>query len=118
MRLAKPQVDIGLSTNDLDPMLGSDHLATWANDVVVMVTAGRSSWIRVEAVGEMVRLAGARIVSAVLVGADKTDESLGMVRAPRSDRGTGGASRDLRPAGRDLLITVNGSSGDVPPDEL
>ena len=29
-------------------------------------------------VGEMIRLSGTRLVSAVLVGADKTDESLGV----------------------------------------
>ena len=32
----------------------------------------------IHAVGEMIRLARTRLVSAVLVGADKTDESLGM----------------------------------------
>ena len=42
-----------------------------------MVTAGRSSWTRIHAVGEMIRLAGMYLVSAVLVGASKTDESLG-----------------------------------------
>ncbi|HUK73238.1 MAG TPA: hypothetical protein VLW50_31570, partial [Streptosporangiaceae bacterium] len=44
---------------------------------VVVVTAGRSSSTRIHAVGEMIRLAGTPLVSAVLVGADKTDESLG-----------------------------------------
>jgi hypothetical protein len=33
-------------------------------------------------VGEMIRLAGMRLASAVLVGADKTDESLGATHTP------------------------------------
>lgn len=62
----------------LDPALGGDYLATWASDVVVAVTAGRSSATRIQAVGEMVRLAGAESVSAVLIAADKADETLGV----------------------------------------
>jgi hypothetical protein len=46
----------------------------------VVVTAGRSSWARINAVGEMIRLAGTSVASAVLVGADKTDESLGVTQ--------------------------------------
>jgi len=42
-----------------------------------VMTAGRSSSTRIHAVGEMIRLAGTPLISAVLVGADKTDESLG-----------------------------------------
>jgi hypothetical protein len=71
-----------LTLATLDPALGGEHLATWATDAVAMVTAGRSSWTRIQAVGEMVRLSGMRLVSAVLVGADKTDESLGSLRTP------------------------------------
>lgn len=62
-------------------MLGGDHLSTWATDVVVMVTAGGPSWARVQAVGEMVRLAHIPRLSAVLVGADEADESLGLPHA-------------------------------------
>ena len=68
-----------LTLAPLDPALGGDHLATWATDAVVFVTAGRSSWTKIQAVGEMVRLSGTRLVSAVLVGADKTDDSLGVM---------------------------------------
>ena len=75
-----------LTLADLDPMLGGDHLPTWATDVVVMVTAGRSTWTRVQAVGEMLRLARIRLVSAVLVGADPTDEGLGLTHAPEPGR--------------------------------
>jgi capsular polysaccharide biosynthesis protein len=75
--------DILLTLVCLDPLLGAEHLATWATDAVVVVTAGRSSSRRLHAVGEMIRLAGTRLVSAVLVGVDNTDESLGTVQAPR-----------------------------------
>src|SRR5262249_7514027 len=69
----------------LDPAVGGDHLATWADDDIVMVTAGQSSATRINAVGEMVRLAGMHLDSAVLVGADRADESLGMVFTPSVD---------------------------------
>lgn len=58
--------------------LGAEHLASWAGRAVVLVTAGRSSWTRIHAVGEMIRLSGISLVSAVLVGADRSDESLGV----------------------------------------
>jgi capsular polysaccharide biosynthesis protein len=72
--------DILLTLIALDPSLGAEHLRTWAADAVVVVTAGRSSWLRIHAVGEMIRLARIRLVSAILVGADKTDESLGITQ--------------------------------------
>jgi hypothetical protein len=61
----------------LDPALGSEYLATWATDAVGIVTAGESSEERIRGVREMVRLAGTRLDSVVLVGADKRDQSLG-----------------------------------------
>jgi capsular polysaccharide biosynthesis protein len=70
--------DILLTLVALDPGLGGEHLATWTSDAVVVVTAGRSSWTKINSVGEMIRLSGARLDSAVLIGADKTDESLGV----------------------------------------
>lgn len=72
--------DLVLTLATLDPALGSDQLAEWASSAVVVVTAGRSSAERIHAVGEMIRLAGIRQITAVLVGADKSDESLGMPR--------------------------------------
>jgi capsular polysaccharide biosynthesis protein len=70
--------DLLLVLAPLDPALGGEHLATWASDAVAIVTAGRSSWTSIHAVAEMVRLAHIRLVSAVLVGADKTDDSIGI----------------------------------------
>ena len=62
----------------LDPALGGDHLRTWATNAVAVVTAGESTAEKVYSVGEMIRLAGTRLDSGVLLGADDTDESLGV----------------------------------------
>jgi capsular polysaccharide biosynthesis protein len=66
-----------LTLVSLDPGVGAEHLDGWSDRAVAVVTAGRSTAARIHAVGEMVRLAGVKLISAVLVGADKTDESLG-----------------------------------------
>jgi capsular polysaccharide biosynthesis protein len=76
--------DILLTLTTLDPALGGEHLASWATDAVAMVTAGRSSSTRVHGVGEMIRLSGTRLVSAVLVGADAVDDSLGVSYTPET----------------------------------
>ena len=85
---AYASADLLLTLVTLDPSLGGEHLATWATDAVVVVTAGRSSSTKIHAVGEMIRLAGTPLVSAVLVGADKTDESLGVTPTPEAGRET------------------------------
>ncbi len=75
---AYARADLLLTLATLDVSFGGDHLATWATDAVAVITAGRSSWTTISAVGEMVRLSGTRLVSAVLIGADHSDESLGV----------------------------------------
>jgi hypothetical protein len=45
------------------------------------VTAGRSAPATIHGVGELVRLAGLRLAFGVLIGADKTDESVGLARS-------------------------------------
>jgi capsular polysaccharide biosynthesis protein len=79
--------DLLLTLATLDPALGGDYLATWATNAVVMVSAGQSSAERIHGVGEMIRLAGLRLESVVLIDADKRDESLGLMR--RSDEQAG-----------------------------
>jgi hypothetical protein len=71
--------DLLLTLAVLDPALGGDHLGTWATSAVALVTAGKSSAEKIHSVGEMVRLAGARLDSVVLIGADKKDDSLGVL---------------------------------------
>jgi len=79
--------DLLLSTVTLDPSLGGDHLATWSSEVVVMVTAGRSVPAKIQATGEMIKLAGTRLSSTILLDADANDESPGAVRPrPGSQR--------------------------------
>ena len=79
--------DLLLTLVTLDPALGGDHLATWATKAVVVVSAGQSSTERVHGVGEMIRLAGTRLDSVVLIGADKSDQSLGLTHSPDEHAG-------------------------------
>lgn len=78
------RANLVLTLATLDVSFGGDHLATWATDAVAVITAGRSSWTTISAVGEMIRLSGTRLVSAVLIGADQSDESLGLTYTPGS----------------------------------
>ena len=48
-----------------------------------MFTAGRTRATQAYAVGEMLRLSGIRAISGIVVGSDKTDDSLGT--APGQD---------------------------------
>ncbi len=73
--------DLILSIVTLNPAFGSDYLRTWATDAVVVVTAGQSTATRLNAVGEMIRLAGTKLVSVVVLDAERSDESLGTVTA-------------------------------------
>jgi capsular polysaccharide biosynthesis protein len=83
LAVACASADLLLTLATLDPSFGGDHLGGWARGAVVVVTAGQSSAERIHGVGEMIRLSGMELISAVLVGADKTDESVG-VTAPSS----------------------------------
>lgn len=100
--------DLLLTLVTLDPALGGDHLATWATDAIVTVTAGRSSAEKVHGVGEMIRLAGTRLDSAILIGADRNDESLGIIDSARPTVGAAQPGKSERsgdgvpPGGRDL----------------
>lgn len=74
---AAKQADLLLTIAELDPAVGGEHLSTWAEAAVAVFTAGRTRATRGYAVGEMLRLSRIRPISGVVVGADKTDESLG-----------------------------------------
>lgn len=103
--------DIMLTLATLDPAVGAGQLATWADDAVVMLKAGMSSATKIHSVGEMIRAAGTALNFAVLLDADRSDESLGFAASlvgdvnveSASDRmpafGTVGGVRDQKAAG-------------------
>jgi hypothetical protein len=102
--------DLLLTLAPLDPALGGEHLATWTADAVVVVTAGRSSWTKIHAAGEMVRLAGTRVASAVLVDADKSDDSLGVIATPEGGHDAQAIETNSSPNGEDSFITLERSA--------
>jgi capsular polysaccharide biosynthesis protein len=74
--------DVVVTLARLDPALGGDHIGTWASAAVVLVTAGECTATGLGATAEMIRLAGVSL-SAVLLGADKNDDSVGASPAIR-----------------------------------
>jgi capsular polysaccharide biosynthesis protein len=103
--------DLLLTLATLDPSVGGDHLSTWAAEAVAVVTAGRSSWAKIEGSGEMIRLSGARLVSAVLVGADKTDESLGLTYTVESGSDPEVVKQGSPSAGNGFMAAVDEGRG-------
>ena len=104
---ATASADVLLTLVTLDPAVGGEHLSTWATDSVAFVTAGRSSATKINAAGEMIRLSGTRLVSAVLVGADANDESLGTLDMMRAARDLGLADQGSRSGANGLVVAVD-----------
>jgi capsular polysaccharide biosynthesis protein len=102
--------DLILVLAALDPSLGGEHLAGWARGAVAMVTAGESTAARIHAVGEMIRLAEMSLISGVLVGADATDESLGVLSMPE-DGGDAAAANGWRSGAEASFVTADETSG-------
>jgi capsular polysaccharide biosynthesis protein len=105
------EADLLLTFAPLDAATGSDHLATWAQCAVATVTAGRSSSTRINAVGELIRMAGVPLASAVLLGGDAADESLGAFGA------VGGATNGMvTTAGVMTFVGADGLPGMASPE--
>jgi capsular polysaccharide biosynthesis protein len=90
---ADPEVlrdaDVVLVLASITPALGAEHLAAWGNGAVVAVTAGKVSTARLAATTQMLNQANLSTRSAILVGADKEDESFGALNPPASPSGHG-----------------------------
>lgn len=71
--------NVVLVLTSIEAAKGAWHLS-WAKQAVVSVTAGRSSAQRVSSTAVLLRAAGLTIRSAVLIGADSDDESIGLLR--------------------------------------
>lgn len=95
--VAWTQADVVLALATLSPALGAEHLRPWSSEAVAIVTAGRSSATLLHATGELIRLAGIRLDSAVLLRADKTDDSIGLLDM---DTARVSAAPDIEAAGR------------------
>src|SRR5262249_8993324 len=74
--------DLLLTLVTIDPGLGADHLRSWASDAVVVLTAGKPSAAKIRTIAELIRFSGTTLTSAVVVGADKFDDSLGVLTFP------------------------------------
>ena len=70
--------DVTLLLADLDPSVGAHHLKAWTDRVIIPVTAGRSSAERVMTAAELIRTAGLEMRVAVLLRAERTDDSSGV----------------------------------------
>lgn len=81
-RTAWQEADVVLTLAPLELDAGIDELASWSNDIVVLVTAGRTGAERLGSLGDLVRTAGLELRGALLVGTDRTDESLGRRAGP------------------------------------
>jgi capsular polysaccharide biosynthesis protein len=108
--------DLLLTLAALDPSVGGEHLAGWARSAVAVVTAGESTAARIHAVGEMIRLAGMSVISGVLVDADKTDESLGVLSTPEGDVSAAAGDR-WRSDAEASFVTADETSGRRPSDD-
>jgi capsular polysaccharide biosynthesis protein len=69
----------------LAPARGAEHLREWASDAVVIVVSGRASTATLRSHATMIRSAGLKLRSVVVVGSDPHDDSLGAFMAPVSD---------------------------------
>lgn len=75
---ALADADVVLVLATVDPAVGARHLLGWGPDAVVAVTAGRSTAARLGVVRELLEDAGVHVASAVLLGADPGDDSVGL----------------------------------------
>lgn len=73
------KADLVITLATVDVAVGADHLASWTSEAVAVVTAGVSTAAKLYATGEMIRDAGVHLTSAVLLGADTNDDSVGSV---------------------------------------
>jgi capsular polysaccharide biosynthesis protein len=89
---------------DLDPAIGADHLTDWADDVVLVVTAGRSRVTLIRTAGDLIRSAGLRIRGIVLLRAEPDDDSSGMLRSVEAADGSVGGTATSPGAGTAAVV--------------
>jgi hypothetical protein len=75
--LADDEVDVVLAVTSLDPARGARQLREWGDEAAVLLTAGRSTATTIGNTSEMLYEAGIVIRLAIVIGSDRTDDSLG-----------------------------------------
>ncbi len=78
------KIDVVLVLASINPADGAWHLKEWASAAAPVVTAGRSTANALRSTSHMLRVAGLELAPAILVGADRTDDSLGTTDPARS----------------------------------
>jgi capsular polysaccharide biosynthesis protein len=71
-------VDAVLVLATVNPAFGANHIASWATESVVMISAGAATGARISATAQMLENGGVKVDSAILVGADRHDETAGI----------------------------------------
>ena len=104
--------DLLLTLLTIDPALGADHLSSWASNAVVVVTAGKSSATKLRTTAELIRLSGTELASAVVVGADKLDDSLGVLTFPEDDGLAEPGDEPVWREGRETMIAESNGSAE------
>jgi capsular polysaccharide biosynthesis protein len=72
--------DVVLVLGEVELGVGTGHLSAWADRVVLLVRAGKATAELLRSISRMLTGSGPDFEFAMLVGADRTDESLGVPR--------------------------------------
>ncbi|RZT26871.1 subunit length determinant protein [Kribbella sp. VKM Ac-2569] len=102
--------DIVLVHATLSPALGAEYLRAWSGRAALVATAGRSNATTLHATGEMIRLAGLRIETTVLLRADRTDDSLGQWEAETEQTEQAEQSEETEQVGPNAKAGQNGQA--------
>jgi hypothetical protein len=79
--------EVRIVVGDVEPSVGAGPISEWATNAVAVLTTGKSSGAKLEATSELLRSAGVHLHSAVLVGADPTDDTSGLIIPGRASAG-------------------------------
>jgi len=82
------RADVVLVLGEVDLGVGTGHLSTWTERVVLLVGAGKATAELLRSISRTLTRTGPQLEFAMLVGADRTDESVGIPRrvAPEEQR--------------------------------
>ena len=77
--------NVVLVLGEIELGVGAGHLSTWADQAVLLVGAGKATAEFLRSISRMLTRSGPTLEFAMLVGADRTDESLGAAARVAAD---------------------------------